>query len=281
MAGPDDGDALLTGPGFDKAAQGAAQLDVPPGLWQWRGEDVCVDGHDGQVRLRAGRDDGAGNTVVDAQFVAEGEVETVIKPGTQQIRREFFVSLEEHAGQPELALLIVVVRVVEGRLADEELRHIVVEELVEVVRADHDQDIRSCAGQRLAVGRHLAHPLVRKVGPALRRRGAGTVEEWMMRGREDSDDFCHTFLLLRMQPPHIVGCSVRWASAVLWYRRWRLADRQRSGQWPCRCWARWDCAVLRRYAQATPPHARAGPHRAAARVAVRCRRARHQPRRRR
>src|SRR5437660_518262 len=87
MAGPDDGDALLTGPGFDKAAQGAAQLDVPPGLRKWRGEDVCVDGHDGQVRLRTGRDDGAGNTVVDAQFVAEGEVETVIKPGTQQLCR--------------------------------------------------------------------------------------------------------------------------------------------------------------------------------------------------
>src|SRR5439155_8558091 len=54
MAGPDNGDALLTGPGVDKAAQGAAQLDVPPGPRKWRGEGVCVDRHDGQVRLRAG-----------------------------------------------------------------------------------------------------------------------------------------------------------------------------------------------------------------------------------
>jgi len=36
MAGPDDGDALLTGPGFDEAAQGATQLDVPPGLRKGR-----------------------------------------------------------------------------------------------------------------------------------------------------------------------------------------------------------------------------------------------------
>src|SRR6266571_8937435 len=86
VTGSDDGDALITGPGLDETAQGAAQLDEPPGLRKWRGEDVRVDGHDGQICLRARRDDGAGNTVVDAQFVAEREVETGIEPGTKKIR---------------------------------------------------------------------------------------------------------------------------------------------------------------------------------------------------
>src|SRR5437588_810787 len=110
VAGPDDGDALIAGPGLEKAAQGAAQLDEPPRLRKWRSKDICVDGHDGQVRLWAGRNDGARDTVVDAQFVTEGEVKTGIQPGTKKVRREFFVSLQHHAGQPELALLIVVVR---------------------------------------------------------------------------------------------------------------------------------------------------------------------------
>src|SRR2546423_12916904 len=195
MTGPDDGDALVAGPGLDEAAQGAAQLDESPGLGKWRGEDVRVDGHDGQIRLWAYRNDGARNTVVHAQFIAKGEVETGIEPSTKQIRREFFVSLEDHARQPEFALLIVVVRVVEGRFAHEELWHIIVEELVEVVRTDHDQYIRVGPSKRLAVGQHLAHPLVREIGPALRRRCAGTVEEWVVGGGEDGDKICHTFLL--------------------------------------------------------------------------------------
>src|SRR5205823_13387348 len=141
-------DALITWPGHDKTAQGAAQFDEPPGLRKWRGEDVRVDGHDGQIRLRARRDDGTRNTVVNAQFIAEREVETGIKPSTKKIRREFFVPLEDHAGQPEFALLIVVVRIVERRFADEELRHIIVEELVEVIRADHDQYVWPGFGKR-------------------------------------------------------------------------------------------------------------------------------------
>src|SRR5437660_9531447 len=204
VTGPDDGDALVAGPGLDEAAQGAAQLDEPPWLRKWRSEDIRVDGHDGQIRLRARRDDGARNTVVDAQFIAEGEVETGIKPGTKKVRREFFVSLEDHAGQPEFALLIVVVRVVEGRFANEELRHIIVEKLVEVVRTDHDQYVWPGFGKRFAVGKHLAHPLVRKVGPALRRCGAGTVEEWVVGGGKDSDKVCHNFLL-RARSAHMAG----------------------------------------------------------------------------
>src|SRR5213080_3118184 len=51
VAGPDDGDALVAGPGLDETAQGAAQLDEPPGLRKRRGEDVRVDRHDGQICL--------------------------------------------------------------------------------------------------------------------------------------------------------------------------------------------------------------------------------------
>ena len=111
------------------------------------------------------------------------------------------MSFQDHTGQPEFALLVVVVRIVEGRFADEELRHIIVEELVEVVRTNHDQYIRFGSGKCFAVGKHLAHPLVRKVGPALRRRCAGTVEEWVVGGGEDGDKICHTFLL-RTWPAH-------------------------------------------------------------------------------
>src|SRR4051812_13078840 len=87
VAGSDHSLALVAGPGLDEAAQGAAQIDEPPGPRKRRGEDVRVDGHDGQICLRARRDDGACNAVVDAQFVAEGEVETGVEPGTKQIRR--------------------------------------------------------------------------------------------------------------------------------------------------------------------------------------------------
>jgi hypothetical protein len=90
------------------------------------------------------------------------------------------------------------------RFVDEELRHIIVEELVEVIRTDHDQYIWPGPGQRLAVGHHLAHPLVCKVGLALRRRSTGTVEEWVVGGGEDSDKVCHNFLLWT-RPAHTAG----------------------------------------------------------------------------
>src|SRR5438132_14399670 len=85
VTGPEDGDALVAGPGLDGTAQGAAQLDEPPGLRKRRGEDVRVDRHDGQICLRTRCNDGACNAVVDAQFVAEGEVKTGIQPGTKKV----------------------------------------------------------------------------------------------------------------------------------------------------------------------------------------------------
>src|SRR5690348_10361964 len=117
VAGPNDGHALIARPVFEQLAQGAAQLHVPPGLRKRWGEDIRIDGYNWQFRLRACRDDVAGNAVIHPQFIAEGEVETGIKSRAQEIRREFFVSFEEHAGQSELALLIVIVRVVVGSLA--------------------------------------------------------------------------------------------------------------------------------------------------------------------
>src|SRR5260221_9534752 len=84
VAGPDDGDALVAGPGLDETAQGAAQLDEPPGLRKRRGEDVRVDRHDGQIFLRTRCNYGACNSVVHAQFVGEGEVKTGLQPRTEK-----------------------------------------------------------------------------------------------------------------------------------------------------------------------------------------------------
>src|SRR5215831_7461126 len=105
------------------------------------------------------------------------------------------MSLQNHTRQPEFALLIVVVRVVEGSFADEELRHIIVEELVEMVRTDHDQYVGPGLSKRLAVGLYFAYPLISKVGPAFRGRSAGAVEEGMVGSSEDSDNVGHNFLL--------------------------------------------------------------------------------------
>src|SRR5690242_12612233 len=83
VTSPDDGDALIAGPGLDKTTQGATQIDKAPGLWKGRGEDIRVDRHNGKICLRTCRDDRTGDTMVNAQFVAEREVETSIQPGTQ------------------------------------------------------------------------------------------------------------------------------------------------------------------------------------------------------
>src|SRR5690242_14526377 len=114
------------------------------------------------------------------------------------------MSLQHHTGQSKFALLIVVVCIVERRFADEELRHIIVPELVEVVGANHDQNIRSGSGQRLAISCHLAHPLVCKIGSALWRGSAGTIEKGMVGSSEDSDKVCHIFLL-QIQPALLAG----------------------------------------------------------------------------
>ena len=70
------------------------------------------------------------------------------------------MAVEQVRRDAELALLVVEGRVVLGLLADEERRVVVGEELVEVVGADHHEDVGLRGGQRLAVGLDLALPLV-------------------------------------------------------------------------------------------------------------------------
>ena len=133
-------------------------------------EDVGVDRHDRQVVLRPHGEDRARDRVVDPQLVGEGEVEARVQPGPQDVRGQLLVALEQQLGQPELPLFVVVVGVVERRLAHQELRHVVQPQLVEVVRADHDQDVRAGPGQRLAVRLDLAHPLGRERRRLVRRQ---------------------------------------------------------------------------------------------------------------
>ena len=111
--------------------------------------------------------------MVDPQLVAEGEIEAGVESLTEQVGGESDVPRQSHSGQTELALLVVPVGVVEGRLADEELRHVVEPELVEVVTADHDEQVRVRAREGRAEGLDLRDPLVREGRPGITRGGAG------------------------------------------------------------------------------------------------------------
>ena len=95
---------------------------------------------------------------------------------------------QRHPRQPELALLVVPVGVVERRLADEELRHVVQPQLVEVVAADHDQHVGPGPGQRLAEALDLGDPLVGERRPVLAGRRARAVVERVVRRGDDGDD---------------------------------------------------------------------------------------------
>src|SRR5262249_49135903 len=156
--------------------------------------------------------------------------------------------------------------------ADEELRHVVVPELVEVIGPDHHEDVGVGLGEGLAVGQDLAHPFVRKVGSALWRRGAGAVEERMVRCREDGNQGGHEFLL-RAWPAPRAGAQRTWSmgSVVVSYLHLppqlppSLTPRRRSegpaGRSRCdlprsRWRARWACASPRRSVRAAPLCAR-------------------------
>ena len=179
------------GPRVDQLADRPAELDEPFGPGQRRREDVRVDRHDRQVVLRPHREDRAGDRVVDPQLVGERQVEAPVDALAQDVRRQLLVALEQQPRQPELALLVVVVRVVERRLADQELRHVVQPQLVEVVGADHHQHVRPGPGQRLAVGLDLAHPLGRERRRLVGRQQAGLVEERVVRRRQNRDELRH------------------------------------------------------------------------------------------
>ena len=89
--------------------------------------------------------------------------------------RHFLVALQHVFRDAELALLIVEGGVVAGRLADEELRAVVEENLVEMVRPDHHKDVGLGAGKGLAIGFDLALPL-RRLRHLLLGRHGGRLE---------------------------------------------------------------------------------------------------------
>ncbi len=132
--------------------------------------------------------------MVDPQLVGEGQVEAGVDALAQDVPRQVLLPLAHHARQPELALLVVEVGVVEGRLADQELRHVVQPQLVEVVGADHDQHVGPGPGQRLPERLHLAHPLVGERRAVLSGGGAGAIVEGVVGGRDDRDDLSHANL---------------------------------------------------------------------------------------
>ncbi len=129
--------------------------------------------------------------MIHPQLVAEPEVEPGVDALAQQVARQFLVAAQEHPGQPELALLVVEVGVIAGRLPDQELRHVVQPQLVEVVAADHDQHVRPGAGEGLPEGLDLRHPLVGERRPAGSGGGARPVVERMVGGCDDRGDGGH------------------------------------------------------------------------------------------
>ena len=170
VAGADDRHPLVARPRLDQLAERPAELDEPLRLRQRRGEDVGVDRHDRQVVLRAQRDDRAGDAVVDAQLVAEREVEAGVearRAGCGRTGRGR--PCMRIRGRPNSRSSLYQLASYYSALADQELRHVVQPQLVEVVGADHHQHVRAGPGQRLAERLDLAHPLGRERRRLLRR----------------------------------------------------------------------------------------------------------------
>jgi len=84
---------------------------------------------------------------------------------------------QPHAGQAEFAFLVVPVRVEDGRLAHQELRHVVQPKLVEVVAAHHEQDVRLGSGERGPERLDFRYPLVGEGRAFGAGRGARAVVE--------------------------------------------------------------------------------------------------------
>ena len=197
---------LSSGQLSTRASKGSAEFDEPAGLRHRRREDVGVHRHDRQIRLRSQRDDRAGDAVVDAEFVAERQVEPAVQALPQNVRGQVLLSAQCHPGQSELAFLVVEVRIEERRLPDQELRHVVEPELVEMITAHHDEHVRCGPGEGVAESFDLRHPLVgerRSIGAG---RGARPVVERVMGGRDHRCHDGHELLLPRVlsvsQRPH-------------------------------------------------------------------------------
>ena len=196
VPGPDQGHAQVAGPGVDDVAQGAAELDEPLRPGERRCEDIRVYRHNRQVVAGAHREDRARDGVVHPELVGEREVEARVDALAQDVRGQLLVALEQQPGQAEFAFLVVVVGVVERRLAHQELRHVVQPELVEVVRADHHQHVGPRPGQGFAVRLDLAHPLGGERRGLLRWQLARRVVERVVGSGQDCDQFRHEPSLL-------------------------------------------------------------------------------------
>src|SRR5215207_3574627 len=98
MAGANDRDTLIAWPRFHQPTQQPTELDESLRLRQRRSKNVCVHRHDWEICLWPQRNDRTGNAVVDAELVAECEVESSVKTLAQQIRRQLFVAFEAHPG---------------------------------------------------------------------------------------------------------------------------------------------------------------------------------------
>ena len=261
VTGADDRDPLVALPRLDHLADRLAQLDEPLRLRQRRREDVGVDRHDRQVGLRPQRDDRAGDAVVDPQLVAERQVEVAVETAAQDVGGELLVAGQRHPREAELALLVVPVGVEVRRLADQELRHVVQPQLVEVVTTDHHEHVGLGAGQRLAEGLDLGLPLVGERRSLGARGGAGLQVEGVVRRGDDRGDGGHA------------------RSSLLSPRSGRR--RRRCGRWSGRRPSRSGAVAPRRAGRAGPRPGPAARSRATARPAGRGRRARRRRHRRR
>ncbi len=129
--------------------------------------------------------------MVDPQLVAERQVKAGVHSLAQQVSGQVFATVQEHPGQSEFAFLVVEVGVIERRLADQELRHVVQPQLVEMVAADHHEHVRPRAGQRLAESLDLGPPFVSERRAVLAGGGARAVIERVMGGCDDGGDGRH------------------------------------------------------------------------------------------
>ena len=88
---------------------------------------------------------------------------------------------------PNSAFLVVPVCIVVRGVADEELRHVVEPQLMEVVRAHEYEHVGAGLGQCLPECLDLPHPFVGERGPFVGRCGAGPiVERVVSRGNDGS-----------------------------------------------------------------------------------------------
>src|ERR1700728_2453364 len=114
------------------AASASAGSSRRVGMWSWD-QRMPANAPWGRNVRRRPEDTGSGRR---SQFDYRTRRPVAgVHPAAEQVGRQLLVAAQAHPGQAELPLLVVVVRVVERRLADQELRHVVEPELVEVVAA--------------------------------------------------------------------------------------------------------------------------------------------------